>query len=283
MSTDYPPAQEMLVPDANIWPNIANTRKWLVLHKTAGGSSAQETAAYFQNNAPQADGTFARTSVHYVVGMDGAVVQCVRETDAAGGNCCLEPGHDTFWPQGINENFVTFSIESVDPATDNSTTMPQAQKDALFPLVRHICTKWNIPMRPADANGGIAGHMSLAPQSRARCPGNFPWNDLWAYLKGQPSMNIPLGWHDDGATLTAPNGHTVTGGFRDHVLASSWAPDNVPLENQVSCTQTELAIKSGVGIRQLFRTKMLVWYATRGVLEAWVGAEVLACYQLLHH
>jgi len=282
MSNDYAPALEMLVPDANIWTNIGYTRKYLILHKTAGGSSAQETATYFQNGAPQADGSFARTSVHYVVGMDGVVVQCVRETDAAGGNGLLEPGHDAFWPLNLNENFITFSIESVDPTIDNSTIMPTAQKQALFPLVKHLCQKWSIPMKLADATGGITGHFSLDPQSRAHCPGNFAWNDLWTFLKGQTPMALPLGWHDDGKTLTAPNGRVVVGGFRDHVLANAWAPDNFPLENEQNLAHVEVAINSGMGTRQVFRTKMLVWYANRGVQEAWVGSELYACYALLH-
>jgi N-acetyl-anhydromuramyl-L-alanine amidase AmpD len=179
---------QMLVPNQYIWPNIRNLRRFLVLHKTAGFETAQEVAAYFQAGAPQADGTLAETSAHYVVGLDGTVVQVVREVDAAGANCCLEAGHDPFWPTDINLNFITFSIESVDPAQDNSTPMPLVQQRALFLLVYDLCTKWNIPMRPADVSGGIAGHASIAPLTRARCPGNFPWDALWAYLKGVSRM-----------------------------------------------------------------------------------------------
>lgn len=180
---------QMLVPDAFVFPQSGGqTRRWLVLHKTAGFHTAQDVAHYFQSGAPQAGGTFAKTSVHYVVGLDGTIVQCVRETDGAGGNGLLEAGHDAFWPSDINLNLVTFSIEHVDPAIDNSTPVPDAQKQASFQLIYDICQRWHIPMRPADGNGGITGHFSIDPQSRARCPGNYPWNDLWAYLKGKEEV-----------------------------------------------------------------------------------------------
>jgi N-acetyl-anhydromuramyl-L-alanine amidase AmpD len=180
--------QQMLVPDECVFINSGGyVRKFLVLHKTAGGSSAQNVAAWFQSGAGG-----ARTSTHYIVGLDGTIVQTVRERDGAGGNCCLESGHAPFWPTDINLNLISFSIECVDPTSDNSTPMPDAQKRALFPLIRDICTRNNIPMRPADAHGGIAGHYSIAPLSRARCPGNYPWDDLWTYLAGGGSTMLEL-------------------------------------------------------------------------------------------
>lgn len=48
------------------------TPKWLILHGTAGGSSAEAIGHWFQDPAAQA-------STHYVVGQDGHVVQCVDE------------------------------------------------------------------------------------------------------------------------------------------------------------------------------------------------------------
>jgi hypothetical protein len=180
---------QMFVPDAFVFPQSGgHTRSWLVIHKTAGFHTAQEVAQYFQAGAPQAGGMLAKTSVHYVIGLDGTIVQCVREADGAGGNGSLETGHDAFWPTDINLNLVTFSIEHVDPTTDNSTPIPDAQKQASFQLIHDLCQRQQIPMKPADVNGGIAGHFSIDPQSRARCPGNYPWNELWAYLKGKEEV-----------------------------------------------------------------------------------------------
>lgn len=187
--SDYPGALQMLVPESYVFPGAwGYTRRWLILHRTGGGSTAQGIAEWFISGSGG-----AMVSVHYVIGLDGTVIQTVREADAAGGNGILEPGHDSWWDPTINPNLLTFSIESVDPTSDNSTVMPQAQKDALFPLVRHLCQRWNIPMRPADANGGITGHYSIAPQSRKNCPGqNFPWNELWAYLQGEETTVLSI-------------------------------------------------------------------------------------------
>jgi hypothetical protein len=196
----------------------------------------------------------------------------------------LEPGHDPFWPTDINLNLVTFSIESVDPTTDNSTVMPQAQKDALFALVKDICTRHHIPMRPADASGGIAGHSSIAPQSRARCPGlNFPWDELFAYLsKENPTMTNTdalkaAGWKYDSQVKqwTAPNGFIVQMGFADEV-SKSWNPQDLPLENEQSVSQLELSNPSlGGGSRQRFRMTTLEWTPARGVFRAWTGPELI--------
>jgi hypothetical protein len=50
--------------------------------------------------------------------------------------------------------------------------------------------------------------------------------------KGGPMAGIPAGWHDDGTTLTAPNGHKVVLGFRQYILNNYWDPQNQPLEDE---------------------------------------------------
>src|SRR3981081_2748272 len=129
MSSDYPAALSMLVPDAYVFlGSEGHTRRWLIVHKTAGFHTAQDVAAYFQAGAPQPDGSLAETSVHYIVGQAGVIVQCVREVDGAGGNGILEAGHDSWWSATLNPNLITFSIEHVDPSPDNSTPLTPAQK-----------------------------------------------------------------------------------------------------------------------------------------------------------
>jgi N-acetyl-anhydromuramyl-L-alanine amidase AmpD len=174
LMTDYAEAIPMYVDRARVFIE-SNRPKWIVIHKTAGFHTAQEVAAYFATNAEM-------TSTHYVIGQDGTVVQCVREQDGAGGNCCLEPGHAPFLPTDVNLNLLTISIEHVDPTPDNSTPLTPAQKEASFRLIADICQRHGIPARHGDAAGGIIGHFELDPLSRARCPGNYPWSDLWAFL-----------------------------------------------------------------------------------------------------
>ncbi len=250
----------MYVPADNVFID-QNIPLWVVIHKTASGNTAQDIANFFAH-APD------KRSAHYVVGMDGAVVQCVAEKDGAGANCCLETGHDSFWPTNINLNWVTISIEHVDPAPDNSTSVTLAQKQASFLLVADICK------RHAIAATNIAGHHSIDPISRARCPGNYPMDELRAYVTSQVG-GVPIGWTDDGTTLTAPNGMTLVKGFRARVL-QGWDATNVPLGQERAVNQVEHANPaSGAGSVQTFVNCRLAWTPATGVYFVPIGAELL--------
>lgn len=86
---------------------------------------------------------------------------------------------------------------------------------------------------------------------------------------------VPAGWHDDGTTLTAPNGVPVTQGFRDHVLAG-WASDDYPLAAVEDRNPLETSNPAlGAGTRQVFRRTVLEWTPARGVFVAWGGQELL--------
>lgn len=259
---DYAPAIPMYVPADNVFLD-QNIPLWVVIHKTAGFKSAQDVANFFAT-VPD------KRSVHYVVGQDGTVVQCVDERHGAGGNCCLETGHDSFWPTNINLNWLTISVEHVDPALDNSTPVTAAQKQASFLLVADICKRHGI-----TANR-IVGHNSIAPQSRARCPGNYPMDELRAYVTTQlGGTQVPIGWTDDGTTLTAPNGITVVQGFRARVL-QGWDPTNLPLEKERNVDTVEQADPSiGAGSIQTFTNTRLGWTSTKGIYEIPIGAELL--------
>ena len=73
---------------------------------------------------------------------------------------------------------------------------------------------------------------------------------------------VPAGWHDDGTTLTAPNGVKVVMGFREQVLRG-WNPANVPL-------QAEQAV-GAQHTRQVFEYGILDWTPAQGVFEAQCG------------
>jgi hypothetical protein len=102
-----------------------------------------------------------------------------------------------------------------------------------------------------------------------------------------PPLNIPAGWTDDGATLTAPNGVTVIHNFRDYILhqTPAWPSANWPLEPEASVDQLELGDAAlGGGSQQLFRDSALDWRVAPtppdggpvGVFEMPVGAELMA-------
>lgn len=184
MKAEYSKALPLFVDRHRTFIN-QNSHRWIVLHKTAGFRSAQQVAEFFARDPNMA-------STHFVVGQDGTIAQCVLIGDGAAGNCCLEAGHAPFLPEGVNLNLLTISIEHVDPATDNSTLLTPEQKAASFALVKWLCEELTIPMRPGDADGGIIRHRDIAPINRARCPGNYPWDELFTYLKNGGKTMIDL-------------------------------------------------------------------------------------------
>ena len=87
---------------------------------------------------------------------------------------------------------------------------------------------------------------------------------------------VPPGWRDDGATLTAPNGHRVVRGFREYVLANHWHPANMPLQEEQGRDPLEESNPAlGGGTQQIFNWTALEWTPARGVFVAWIGQELL--------
>jgi len=170
--SDY--SKALWIPNSNFFSDTGK-KSFLILHATAGGSSAQGIASFFQGT----EGTANPVSSHYIVGQDGTVVQAIAEKDGAYGNGVV---NNPNW-QG-NPNLYTISIEHVKSSNDNSEPLTPAQQAASFDLIRDICQRNGIGMHDADDSTGITGHFSIDPVNRARCPGNFDWNGLWAYLQG---------------------------------------------------------------------------------------------------
>lgn len=179
------------MPVNNYFPNRNGYKPlYVVLHGTAGGTTAEAIANFFQST----QGGSNPVSSHYIVGADGTIVQCVNESDASwscgvvtgasgtSGNGYGNGYHDSWWDNGINPNLLTIAIEHVKPSTDNSDQLTSAQKLASFTLIAHICQRHAIPMRKADARGGITGHYAIDPVNRARCPGPYPWDELFSFL-----------------------------------------------------------------------------------------------------
>ena len=177
-SVDYPGAIPIFTAQSRVFGG-QNSHQFIVIHSTAtpGVTQAQDIAHYFQT-------TPLETSVHYVVGRDGAVVQVVAERDGAGGNCCLEAGHDSIWPTNTNLNVLTLSIEFVNPTSDNSLAPTAVQAQAGFKLVDYLARKYHIDDRH------ILGHNTIDPISREKCPGNFPWKGLFDFLHARHAVQM---------------------------------------------------------------------------------------------
>jgi N-acetyl-anhydromuramyl-L-alanine amidase AmpD len=164
--------------------------KFVVQHGTAGGSSAEDIGNFYRSTI----GGNNPVSTHFIVGKDGHIVQCVPLTLAAWANGVLETGHAAFISDAFNPNEDTASIEYVknqldaNGVPDNSDELTDAQKLAGFRLNKCICETYNIPKRAGDANGGIIAHHDIDPVNRSRCPGSFPWDELFSYLNGETTM-----------------------------------------------------------------------------------------------
>lgn len=159
-------------PTNNYFPNTGK-KLFIILHGTAGGSSALAIAEYFKST----EGSSNPVSSHYIIGMEGEIVQCVDERNGAYGNGVVT---NQSWLG--NPNYYTISIEHVKQSKDNSDVLTIPQKQSSFELIRDICIRNNIAMQPADMKSGITGHFAIDPINRSRCPGNYPWDELWRYL-----------------------------------------------------------------------------------------------------
>ncbi len=268
-SPDFPKAKVIPVPDAWPFPNRSGYTGPLsvVVHKTASGGTAEDIAHFFQHD------TVGMKSVHYIIGRDGEIVQCVSERDGAGGNGILDPGHDPFWDHtGVkNPNLCTISIEHVDSDLNNATPVTDAQKAASFTLIGDICKRYSIPPER------IFEHRSLQPINRVHCPGNYPMVELRQHIATVLSQAavVPTGWSDDGTTLTAPNGHKVVLGFREYVLNNSWKSENIPLGEAYNANPLQQSNpQAGAGTRQDFRYSSLGQIQQEGVFLIPLGDEL---------
>lgn len=168
-------------PTKNFFPNTGK-KSFVIIHGTAGGSSALAIAQYFKDT----EGSPNPVSTHYIIGLAGEIIQCVAETDGAFGNGIV---NNPNWKG--NPNYYTISIEHVKVSKDNSDDLTIAQKASSFALTKDICLRNNISMHRADFQSGITGHYSIDPVNKSGCPGTYPWDDLWIYLaSGGGNINL---------------------------------------------------------------------------------------------
>lgn len=176
------------IPAAHHWIGREGvTPRYIVIHGTAGFTTAEQVGYFFQDGSDP-----NRASTHYVIGLDGTIVQCVDENDAAWANGGVtgisgvsgdgygNGQHDWWWGGSVNPNLLTIAIEHVKPNSDNSNIPTPAQAAASARLVTHICQRWGIPQRKADQSGGITGHYAIDPLNKAHCPGPFPWDQIYS-------------------------------------------------------------------------------------------------------
>jgi hypothetical protein len=257
MQVDYARATPMWLPLAHSYDS--NQRLFVVIHKTAGDATPHSVFTTL---------TQRRLSVHYGVGREGEVAQYIPESRGAWGNSPLEHGHLASLPGG-DPNTYTISIEHCDPDGNNRSDLTAAQKAASFKLVADICRRNNI------APHNIIGHRDIEPISKPDCPGNYPLDELRAFVAAGGDMGVPSGWHDDGTTLRASAGGVpIVEGFRKYVLSHPWDPKNAPLGSEYGANPVEASYpQGGAGTRQDFHYASLGWTQQRGVYLIALGDE----------
>jgi N-acetyl-anhydromuramyl-L-alanine amidase AmpD len=149
----------------------------ICLHGTAGGTSAQGIANYFATSNVQA-------SAHLIIDQIGNIAQGIPLSLAAWANGALTVGHAPYLPDNVNPNLYTVAIEHCKSSTDNSNALTDIQARKSFELIQCICDTYRVPKQEGNANGGIIKHADIDPVNRARCPSTYPWDQLWAFLKG---------------------------------------------------------------------------------------------------
>ena len=136
----------------------------------------------------------AEVSAHYMIDEDGTVTQLVDEEKRA-----WHAGRSSW--RGITDvNSASVGIELVNPGHEfGYRPFPEAQIDALLPLLADIVRRHNVP------RANVVGHSDVAP-ARKTDPGElFPWERL-ARLRlalPVPKLSLRLIYDNRGAFFLA--------------------------------------------------------------------------------
>ena len=161
-------------------------------------------------------------SAHYLVTREGEVVRLVDEDKRA-----WHAGV-SFWRGHANVNGKSIGIELDNPGhTNGYDAFPEAQIEALVPLLARIVKRYDIP------RANVVGHSDIAP-ARKLDPGElFPWDRLAEYRLCLPRPEkLELGdpFDNDGAFYLAlerfgydiSDGHAAVSAFQRR-----WRPENI--------------------------------------------------------
>lgn len=197
MSVDYPGAIDMLLPMNFSFDTI--TPLAIVQHSTGGDMTLDEVHNTFLQSM---------RSTHFAIDRSGAIAQFVPLNRGAGGNCCADASHASYWDDKIAQfgnmpgklNRCTISIEHCNDSFQ-ALEMTQPQKDASNKLTLWLCQKFNIPVT------SIKGHDSI---DATNCPGKVFYATYWQSMIDYVSKGLA------GADkLTAFNQEWSTGGLYD--------------------------------------------------------------------
>jgi len=163
----------------------------------------------------------AEVSAHYMIDEDGTVTQLVDEEKRA-----WHAGRSSW--RGITDvNSASVGIELVNPGHEfGYRPFPEAQIDALLPLLADIVRRHNVP------RANVVGHSDVAP-ARKTDPGElFPWERLAEYrlALSQPKIEIGDPFDNDGAFYLALErfGYDISDGRKAvEAFQRRWRPHKI--------------------------------------------------------
>lgn len=131
---------DLLTPNEYSRPQLATEKiTGIVIHYTANpGTTAQQNRSYFENLKDSGE---TKASSHFVVGMEGEIVQCIPSSEMA---------------YASNErNKDTISIECCHPDKDGKFT--RETYNTLVELTAWLCGKFNIPVENVIRHYDVSG------------------------------------------------------------------------------------------------------------------------------
>ncbi len=200
---------------------------------------------------PSADAALARlcdpaakVSAHYVISEEGEVIRLVDEHKRA-----WHAGL-SYWRGKSNVNGCSIGIELQNPGhTCGYREFPEAQIEALVPLLHRIVKDYDIP------RANIVGHSDIAPQ-RKLDPGElFPWERLAEYRLALPRPEkLELGdpFDNDGAFYLALErfGYDISDGKKAvEAFQRRWRPEKIDgeIDGQVRAILFQLLLDRDQG------------------------------------
>jgi N-acetylmuramoyl-L-alanine amidase len=163
----------------------------------------------------------AKVSAHYMIDEDGTVTQMVPEAKRA-----WHAGK-SYWRGVTDINSASVGIELVNPGHEwGYRPFPEAQLEALIPLLHHIVQRHDIP------RANVVGHSDIAP-ARKEDPGElFAWELLARYRLAlpRPELRIASPFANDGAFYLALErfGYDITEGLAAvRAFQRRWRPETI--------------------------------------------------------
>jgi N-acetylmuramoyl-L-alanine amidase len=186
----------------------------------------------------------AEVSAHYMIDEDGTVSRLVPEDKRA-----WHAGR-SYWRGVTDVNSASVGIELVNPGHEwGYRPFPDAQMEALVPLLADIVKRHNVP------RANVVGHSDIAP-ARKTDPGElFDW-DLLAKLRlalAKPKPSMRLLYDNEGAFYLALErfGYDITDpAAAVRAFERRWRPHRITgeIDGQIGALLFELLLARDMGL-----------------------------------